>query len=314
MESYRSPFGLTMAGISSKALNGVAENKKKYQQYELNNDFDINLYESFYRTHDLQLGRFWQLDPRPNEMASLYSSMYNNPISNHDPLGDTSIYYTSDGTYWFTSYDKLENSVVVITKDNEEAFFRHFYNTYAFVPDSKRDINAMNTDLRRFGASYSTEEFFAYYDQNSKDVYKGKDSEKGLDIFKAIDGKGELLNEHAASTGLKNGYVRINPGSDDAGNPTSSYPKSGTMGVHTHTNEGRRIAILQNDGSYRSGSVQSGRAGLGEDVELTTFTNASKGDFRVVVTPTHMYLYANGRVTIAVDRKLTPSKNPGDIK
>ena len=82
------PFGLTMAGISSKAAGGV-ENKKKYQQYELNSDFDINLYESFYRSHDPQLGRWWQIDPKPADFESPYAAMGNNPIKNIDILGDT---------------------------------------------------------------------------------------------------------------------------------------------------------------------------------------------------------------------------------
>jgi RHS repeat-associated protein len=87
-ETHYYAFGLTMAGISSKAANMV-ENKTKYQQYELNTDFDINLYESFYRSHDPQLGRFWQIDPKPNEFESPYAAMGNNPISNIDILGDT---------------------------------------------------------------------------------------------------------------------------------------------------------------------------------------------------------------------------------
>jgi len=76
-----------MAGISSKAA-GVMGSKTKYQQYELNSDFDISLNESFYRLHDPQLGRFWQIDPKPIPNMSLYCSMGNNPISNKDPLGD----------------------------------------------------------------------------------------------------------------------------------------------------------------------------------------------------------------------------------
>ena len=77
-----------MAGISSKAA-GKTENKKKYNGYELNSDFDINLYESFYRLHDPQIGRFWQLDPSPTDYESLYAAMGNNPVLNFDVLGDT---------------------------------------------------------------------------------------------------------------------------------------------------------------------------------------------------------------------------------
>lgn len=86
-ETHYYPFGLTMAGISSKAAGGM-ENKKKYQQYEYNSDFDINLYESFYRSHDPQLGRWWQMDPKPKKFESPYTTMGNNPISNIDLLGD----------------------------------------------------------------------------------------------------------------------------------------------------------------------------------------------------------------------------------
>ena len=89
-ETHYYPFGLTMSGISSKALNfGQPDNKKKYQGYEYNTDFDLNLYETHYRSHDPQIGRFWQIDPKPDYSQSLYSSMNNNPISFNDPLGDS---------------------------------------------------------------------------------------------------------------------------------------------------------------------------------------------------------------------------------
>ncbi len=89
-ETHYYPFGLTMAGISGKALNNLlSENKKKYQQYEFNDDLEVNLYESFYRTHDPQIGRFLQIDPKPNDLESLFAAMSNNPIKNVDILGDT---------------------------------------------------------------------------------------------------------------------------------------------------------------------------------------------------------------------------------
>lgn len=79
-----------MQGISSKPLSfGNPENKKKYQNYDYNTDFDINLYETFYRSHDPQIGRFLQLDPKPTDFESLYAAMGNNPIRNIDILGDS---------------------------------------------------------------------------------------------------------------------------------------------------------------------------------------------------------------------------------
>lgn len=79
-----------MQGISSKPLSfGNPENKKKYQNYDYNTDFDINLYETFYRSHDPQIGRFLQLDPKPTDFESLYTAMGNNPIRNIDILGDS---------------------------------------------------------------------------------------------------------------------------------------------------------------------------------------------------------------------------------
>ena len=87
-EMHYYPFGLTMAGISFKA-SGVLENKKKWNVgSELNTDLDIHLYETFYRNLDPQIGRFWQVDPKPREYESPFVSMGNNPISNIDPNGD----------------------------------------------------------------------------------------------------------------------------------------------------------------------------------------------------------------------------------
>ncbi|WP_255724388.1 RHS repeat domain-containing protein [Terrimonas ginsenosidimutans] len=89
-ESHYYPFGLVMAGISSKALLfGGPENKYKFNGIEQNNDFSLYMYDAFYRNLDPQIGRFWQLDPKPSDSISLYAFVFNNPIKYSDPLGDT---------------------------------------------------------------------------------------------------------------------------------------------------------------------------------------------------------------------------------
>jgi RHS repeat-associated protein len=72
-ETHYYPFGLTMAGISSKAAGGM-ENKNKFVGQEFNTDFDISWYEFAFRSHDPQIGRFMQIDPLADNYV--YNSTY----------------------------------------------------------------------------------------------------------------------------------------------------------------------------------------------------------------------------------------------
>ncbi len=120
-ETHYYPFGLVMSGISSKAA-GKVENRYKFNGIEESTDFEISMYDAFYRNLDPQIGRFWQIDPKPNYGESLYSVMSNNPILYSDFLGDTIKYATgAGGDMAKQMVEKFVNKTIINNKGKEIA-------------------------------------------------------------------------------------------------------------------------------------------------------------------------------------------------
>jgi RHS repeat-associated protein len=93
-ETHYYPFGLTMAGISSKAL-GPIENRYKFNDgtelanKEFSDGSGLELYETPFRRYDPQIGRFHQIDglAQISFDYSPYAFANNNPVLLNDPLG-----------------------------------------------------------------------------------------------------------------------------------------------------------------------------------------------------------------------------------
>jgi RHS repeat-associated protein len=115
-ENHYYPFGLTMAGLSDKALktnyplNKYKYNGKELQSGEFSDGTGLQEYDYGARFQDPQLGRFLMIDPHSDSysFSSPYTYGLNNPIRATDPTGmDT--YLTGEAAQ--QAFQQLQYSV-----------------------------------------------------------------------------------------------------------------------------------------------------------------------------------------------------------
>jgi RHS repeat-associated protein len=236
-ETHYYPFGLTMAGISSKAA-GTLENKYKFEDKELQSkeftdNSGLELYDFGSRMQDPQIGRWHSIDPMAGKWDSYspYNFTLNNPILNVDPNGEDVYLF-----YWVKSDDKDDNSMFMnaaITRAFDALNSGEMKDGDIYRISAVEDLGTLGdkvaNDVKELSPEYgATREFGLWSHSGELDGPKVSANTSGPDAVDekhmSVEGWGKINFNWATDGPTKAGFYGCNTGRDPDGNgPKASF-------------------------------------------------------------------------------------------
>lgn len=202
-ETHYYPFGLTMTGISSKAVNlgGRYNQEETFQGQQKDSEAGLDWILFKWRSHDPQIGRFLQVDPLSDryQYNSTYAFSENSVINAVEleglekiDLNDTGInpekHKNKDGSYTFTLGQTQYSNVQMIQRGGESFFdLTPYLKGGALYYNSKNEFGWSNTGAAEDKLTIDNDIFDPPYNPRYNDPAKAEEINCAGMVFREKD-------------------------------------------------------------------------------------------------------------------------------